>query len=135
MPGAGAVESQTPVWQTGGGDRCYVVSASDAGTLSIRVTVDAGTVWAALLANGAPCVLPGGTTPLGMAPQVGRTSRWRRRVRTRWWFAPNSATTGTVALSVPAASYDARSTWGNRTTIARLVAGYSGVKVESWQLN
>jgi hypothetical protein len=135
VPGAGAVESQAPAWQTGGGDRCYTVVATDAGTLSMRVAVDAGTVSADLLADGDPCVLPAGATPLGTAPSVGQdfaigsAGTYQVVVRT------DTATTGSIALSVPAASYDVRSTNGARSTEARIVAGASGVRVESWQLN
>ena len=47
----------------------------------------------------------------------------------------DAATTGVIQLSVPAASYDVRSISGSRSLVARLVAGYSGVRVDSWQLN
>ena len=47
----------------------------------------------------------------------------------------DTATTGSIALSVPAASYDVQAVIGARSIVARLVAGYSGVRVDSWQLN
>jgi hypothetical protein len=134
VPGAGAVEGLAPAWQAGGGDRCYGVSTSEGGTLSVQTTVDAGMIWAALLPQGAPCVLPGGTQPLGALQgsvdfSLGGPGTYQIVLRT------DAATTGSIAMSVPAASYDVRSTSGSNTTVARLVAGYSGVRVESWQLN
>ena len=38
VTGAGAVEAVSPSWQSGGGDKCYPISVSDAGTLSARIT-------------------------------------------------------------------------------------------------
>jgi hypothetical protein len=50
-------------------------------------------------------------------------------------ISTDTATSGTVELSVPAATYEVRSIIGSRSAVARLVAGYSGVRVSSWQLN
>ena len=102
--------------------------------MSVQAAVDAGTIWAALLPQGAPCVLPGGTQPLGTVQGAADFSlagpgTYQVVLRT------DAATTGTIAMSVPAASYDVRSISGANTTVARLVAGYSGVRVESWQLH
>ncbi len=135
VSGEAAVEAQAPAWQSGGGDKCYTVSASEAGTLSARITVDAGQVWLALLADGAPCVKPGGLTPAGTAPQVGADFTLASAGTYQLLVSTDTATTGTVQLSVPAATYEVRSTTGSRSTVARLVAGYSGVRVASWQLN
>jgi hypothetical protein len=135
VPAAGAVEAATPAWQGGGGDRCYSLSIAEPGTLSARISVDAGQVWAELLNQSDPCVLGGSVTALGLAPEVGvdfavtAPGTYRLLVRT------DAATAGSIVLSVPAASYDVQATNGSRSLIARLVAGYSGVRVESWQLN
>jgi len=132
---AGAVERQDPPWQSGGGDQCYAFSAAEAGTLSARVAIDAGQLWAALLPAAAPCTLPPGTEALfGASPfqadlTLPAAGSYQLLLRT------DAATTGSIELSVPAATYEARSTIGARNVVARLVAGYSGVRVASWQLN
>jgi hypothetical protein len=132
---AGAVETQAPAWQTGGGDKCYPFSAAEPGTLSARIDVDAGQVWAALLSSTDPCVLPGGTPPLGGAPQVATDFTMSAAGSYQLLIRTDAASIGTITLSVPAASYDVRSIIGSRSVVARLVAGFSGVRVDSWQLN
>jgi hypothetical protein len=135
VAGETAVEAQAPPWQSGGGDKCYTVSASEAGTLSAQITVDAGQVWLALLADGAPCVKPGGLGSLGSAPRVSADFTLASAGAYQLLVSTDAATAGTVELSVPAATYEVRSIIGSRSTIARLVAGYSGVRVASWQPN
>jgi hypothetical protein len=135
VAGGGAVEATSPAWQGGGGDRCYGVSASDAGTLSIRVTVDSGAVWAALLPAGAPCVRPSGLAALSGSSPYGADFTLGAAGDYQVLVGASTATTGTLAMSIPAATYDVQSTVGARTTVAWLVAGYSGVRVVSWQLN
>ena len=135
VTGAGAVEAAAPTWQSGGGDKCYTVSASDAGTLSARINVDAGQVWAQLLSSAAPCALVGSPAALGSAPQVGVDFPLASAGTYKLLIRTNTATTGSIALSVPAATYEVRSTNGTRSVVARLVAGYSGLRVASWQLN
>jgi hypothetical protein len=130
--GAGAVEAQSPAWQGGGGVTCYSFSASEAGTLSVRVTVPSGPVTAALLAAAAACTVPGGA-PAGGSPFGADFSL--PAAGTYQLLLSTTAATGTIQMSVPAATYDVRSVVGSRSVIARLVAGYSGVKVASWQLN
>ena len=135
IPAAGGVEVQSPAWQSGGGDKCYAFSASEAGTLSARITVDAGQAWVALLPAAAACSLPPGSEALfGSSPyradfDLAAPGAWQLLVST------DAASTGTIELSVPAATYEARSMAGSRSTVARLVAGYSGVRIISWQLN
>ena len=132
VSGAGAVEAQSPAWQGGGGVKCYTFSASDAGTLSVRVTVPSGTVTAALLAAAASCSVPGGapsgTSPFGADFTLPAAGTYQLLLST-------TAATGAIQMSVPAATYEVRSLVGSRNVIARLVAGYSGVRVASWQLN
>lgn len=135
VAGTGAVEAQQPVWQGGGGDQCYTFSAADAGTLSARVTVDSGQVWMALLAVGSPCVRPPGQQPLSGASPYGADFALTSAGTYQLLVGVSTATTGTVSMSVPAATYEVRSVVGSRSVIARLAAGYSGVKVASWQLN
>jgi len=135
VSGESAVEAQSPAWQSGGGDRCYTFSASDPGTLSARITVDAGQVWATVLPAAAPCVLPGGLSPLGSAPQVGADFSLSAAGSYQLLVSTDSATTGTIQLSVPAATYEVRSIVDSRNVVARIVAGYSGVRVTSWRLN
>jgi hypothetical protein len=135
--GAGAVEAQTPAWQGGGGVKCYAFSASEAGTLSVRVTVPSvtvpsGTVTAALLPAAASCALPGGApaggSPFGADFPLPAAGAYQLLLST-------TASSGTIQMSVPAATYEVRSAVGSRNVVARLVAGYSGVRVASWQLN
>jgi hypothetical protein len=132
VTGAGAVEAQAPAWQGGGGVKCYSFSASEAGTLSVRVTVPSGTVTAALLSGVASCTLPGGSpssgSPFGADFALPSAGAYQLLLST-------TASTGTIQMSVPAATYEVRSVMGSRSVIARLVAGYSGVRVASWQLN
>ncbi len=135
MPGLGAVEGRTLAWQAGGGTKCYPISASDAGTLSARIGVDAGQVWSVLLAGVAPCVLPPLTPTLGVAPQVQVDLTVAAAGSYQILIATDAATSGTVSLSVPAATYEVQSTVGARNVVARIVAGYAGVRMESWQLN
>jgi hypothetical protein len=132
---AGAVVAAAPAWQSGGGDQCYPIDVAEDGTLSARITVDAGQVWTALLASGAPCVLPGGTPVLGSAPQVGADfsvtsgNSYQLLVRT------DAATTGSLQLSIPARTYEVRSVIGSRNVVARIIASYDGIRIDSWQLN
>ena len=133
VSGAGAVEAQNPAWQGGGGVQCYSFQASDAGTLSARITVPSGTVTAAVIAGAASCAVPGGAQPSGTSPfgadfTLASAGDYQLVLST-------TAVTGTLQLSVPAATYEIRSVVGSRNVIARLVAGYSGVRVASWQLN
>lgn len=135
VAGAGAVELQEPAWQTGGGDQCYTFSASDAGTASALVTVDAGQVWVALLPDGASCTRPVGLGPLSGSSPYGADVALASAGTYQLLVGVDTATTGTISMTVPAATYEVRSVVGSRNVVARLVAGYSGVRVDSWQLN
>ena len=134
VAGAGAVETQNPTWISGGGLKCYPFTASDAGTLSARITVASGTAQVALIAAAAACGVPGGTpvlsagSPYGADFSLATAGSYQLVVVT-------TASTGTLQLSVPAATYEVRSVVGSRSVFARLVAGSSGVRVASWQLN
>lgn len=133
VKGAGAVETQSPAWQ-GSGVQCYTFSASEAGTLSVRITGPSGTVTAALLAGGVSCALSGGATELGGASPYGADFPLASAGDYQLLLS-TTAPVGTIQMSVPAATYEVRSVVGSRNVIARLVAGYSGVRVASWQLN
>ena len=135
VAGSGAVEAQSPAWQGGGGDKCYPVSASDAGTLSARVTVNAGQVWVALLASGAACARPGGLAALSGGSPYAADLTLAAAGDYQVLVGVDSASSGTLAMSVPAATYEVQSSVGPRSSVARLVAGYSGLRVVSWQLN
>ncbi|MEX2247769.1 MAG: hypothetical protein WEC75_13910 [Dehalococcoidia bacterium] len=134
VPAAGGVEARSPAWQGGGGDQCYTFQASEAGTFSARISVDSGQVWALLLADGASCdrgsaqPLPGGS-PYGADFALPAAGTYQLLV------GVDTATSGTLQLSVPAATYEVRSVAGSRNVIARLIAGYTGVRAASWQLN
>jgi hypothetical protein len=135
IAGAGAVEGQAPGWLSGGGDQCYSLSAAESGMLSARVSVDSGQVRLALLPIGAPCVRPAGLPALLGSSPFGADFALPAAGSYQLLVGVDTATTGTVSLSVPAATYEVRSVIGSRNVVARLVAGYSGVKVASWQLN
>jgi hypothetical protein len=134
VPGAGAVESQQPEWTGSSGDTCYVVQASESGTLSVRLTTDAGEVWLALLDDADPCVRPPGGGLTGGSP-YGADFDLPAAGTYQLLVGIDTPDTGTIDLSVPAATYEVRSTIGQRNTVARLIAGYSGLRVVSWQLN
>ncbi len=134
VAGAGAVEAQTPVWNSGALLECYDVQASDAGTLSARITTSSGQVRATLLPGVASCPSGPLAPPFASSPYqadftLASAGTYKLVIET------DVATTGTITLSVPAATYEVASTVGSRSSVARLVAGYSGLKVASWQLN
>jgi len=131
--GAGAFERIAPAWQ-GGGDECYTVPASEAGTLSVRAEVDSGQMWMELLAGGAPCTRTVALPPLAGASPYGADFALSAAGEYQVLIGTDTATTGTVEMSVPAATYEVRSVVGARSVVARLVAGYDGVRVASWQL-
>ena len=131
----GAVDSKSPSWQSGGGDKCYAFSASEAGTMSARISVDSGQVWAAVLPGAASCTRPGGLQPLWGASPYGADFTLAAAGSYQLLIGTDTATTGTISLSIPAATYEVRSIIGSRNVVARLVAGYGGVRVASWQLN
>jgi hypothetical protein len=135
VAGAGAVESQVPAWISGAGDQCYTFSASEAGTVSARINVDGGHVWAALLNAADPCTRPAGLQPLSGSSPFGADVLLATPGTFKLLIGRDAATTGTIELSVPAATYEVRSVVGSRSVTARIVAGYSGVRIDSWQLN
>lgn len=134
VAGAGAFERIAPAWQ-GGGDECYAVSASEAGTLSVRAEVDSGQMWMELLPGGAPCTRTVGLPPLAGSSPFGADFTLPNAGDYQVLVGTDTATTGSVEMSVPAATYEVRSVVGARNVVARLVAGYNGVRVASWQLN
>jgi hypothetical protein len=135
VAGAGSVELQAPAWQGGGGDQCYTFSAADAGLLSARITVDSGQLWVALLTNGASCTRPVGLGALSGASPYQADITLPSAGTYQLLVGVDTATTGSISMTVPAATYEVRSVSGARSAVARLVAGYSGVRVDSWQLN
>jgi hypothetical protein len=135
VAGAGAVEVQAPAWQGGGGDRCYAFQASEAGIVSAHITVDSGQVWAALLPAAAACTRPPGLGALSGSSPYGADFSLPAPGAYQLLVGVDTATTGEIEMTVPAATYEARSLSGARSVIARLVAGYTGVRVDSWQLN
>lgn len=132
---AGAVTASAPAWQSGGGDKCYPLQVAEDGTLSARIDVDAGQVWVALIAGGSPCVLPGGTPVLGSAPQVGADFAVTSGTSYQLLVRTDAATTGAIQLSIPARTYEVRSVVGPRNVVARIIAFFGGIRIDSWQLN
>lgn len=135
VPGEGAVELQEPAWNYAGPDTCIEFSAAEPGTVSIRLTTSASEVWMAVLPETAPCSRPAiypvwGSSPFSIDAPLPAAGTYKLYVGID--AAPASAS---IEMSVPAATYEVRSTEGSRETIARIIAGYAGVKVASWQLN
>ncbi len=135
VAGAGAIETQTPAWQNGGGVQCYTFTASDAGRLSVRITVPSGTVAAAVLPSAASCTPPGGLAALPGGSPFGADFTLATAGTYKLLLDTTAAAGGSITMNVPAATYEVLSVVGNRNSTARLVAGASGVKVASWQLN
>jgi hypothetical protein len=134
VAGAGAVEAQSPVWNSGALIECYAVQSSDAGTLSARITVNSGQVRAAVISGAASCPGTSLAQPFDSSPYqadfaLASAGTYKLAVET------SVSATGSISLSVPAATYEVTSTIGSRSAVARLVAGYSGMRVASWQLN
>jgi hypothetical protein len=135
VPAAGAVEGQSPTWTIGGSDVCYAFSASDAGTLSVKVTATMAQMWLAVLPSGASCTRPAGLAALTDSGSFKSDFTLAAAGNYQLLVGVSSGVAGTIAMSVPAATYEVRSTVGARNVTARLIAGYNGLKVASWQLN
>jgi hypothetical protein len=133
--GAGASESITPTWQSGGGEKCYPFTTTDAGLIFAVVDTGATTVYVTLLSESASCVKPGGLGPLsGTSPytvQFGPEAAGSYQILVE--TVP--ATTGTLTINYPIASYDLRSQRDGRTITARATAGTNAVTIISWQLD
>jgi len=134
VAGAGNVEAQQPAWTYAGPDTCYTFSASEAGVLSVRVTTGASEVWVALLDDTDPCARPAGPALPGGSP-FGADFTIASPGTYQVLIGIDAPAAGTLEMSVPAATYEVRSVAGGRDTTARIIAGYSGVRVTSWQLN
>jgi hypothetical protein len=132
---AGAAESITPTWQSGAGEKCYPFTTTDAGLIFAVVDTDSTTVYVTLLSESASCVKPGGLGALsGTSPytvQFGPepAGSYQMLVET----VP--ATTGTLTIDCPIASYDLRSQRDGRTITARATASTNAVTIISWQLD
>jgi hypothetical protein len=98
------------------------------------MTTDAPAVWMAVLDSTDPCVRPAGG-PLPGGPPFGADFDLPAAGTYQLVVGIDAPATGSLELSVPAATYEARSTLGTRQTIARIIAGYAGVRIASWQLN
>jgi hypothetical protein len=133
--GAGASESITPAWQSGGGEKCYPFTTTDAGLIFAVVESDANNVWVTMLSESASCVKPVGLAPLGgtspYTVQFGSepAGSYQMLVQT----APPSS--GTLTINYPIASYDLRSERDGRSITSRATASTNAVTIISWQLD
>jgi hypothetical protein len=132
--GAGASETITPAWQSGGGAKCYGFTSTDSGSIFAVVETDATTVWVTLLAGGASCVRPGGLPPLGGASPY--TLQFSGQPAGSYQVLVQTAppASGTLTINYPVASYDLQSQRDGRTITARATASTNAVSVISWQV-
>ncbi len=134
VPGAGASETIIPAWQSGAGEKCYPLTSTEDGSIFAIIETDASSLWGTLLSGSASCVKPGGLSPLsGSSPYALEfTSQPAGSYQMLVETAP--ASSGTLTINYPAASYDLRSQRDGRTITVRTAAGTDAVSVISWQL-
>jgi hypothetical protein len=129
VAGAGAVHTTSPAWLGGAGVQCYAVESSEDGDLFALIDSPATTVEGAIrtscdgtglpvLGNGPPYQVQELAAPAGTYQLVVRTS---------------PASTGSVSITFPAASYDLRAERAGHTVTVRASASTNGVEVISWQ--
>jgi hypothetical protein len=135
VSGVGASETITPTWQSGDGEKCYPFTTTDAGLIfAVVETTDADSVWVTLLSESASCVKPGGLEPLsGTSPytvQFGSEPAGSYQILVE----TDPASSGTLTIIYPIASYDLRSERDGRTITTRATASTNAVTIISWQL-
>jgi len=135
VSGVGAAETITPTWQTGTGEKCYPLTSTDSGFIFAVVETDASDVWVTLLSESASCVKPGGLEPLGgtspYTVQFGSEPAGSYQVLVE----TDPASSGTLTIIYPIASYDLRSERDGRSITARATASTNAVTIISWQLD
>ncbi len=135
VSGVGAAETITPAWQSGGGAKCYPLSSTDSGFIFAVVETDADDVWVALLSESASCVKPdglaalGGTSPYTVQFDSEPAGSYQVLVET------DPASSGTLTINYPIASYDLRSERDGRGITARATASTNAVTIISWQVD
>lgn len=134
VSGAGASETMTPTWQSGGGAKCYPLTFTASGSIFAVITTDASTVRADLLSASASCTNPGGPPLSGASPYtVQFTGQLAGSYQVVVQTSPPSS--GTLTINYPIASYDLRSQRDGRTITARATASTNAVTIISWQLD
>ena len=135
VPGAGASETITPTWQSGTGAKCYPLTSSDSGFIFAVVETDASDVWVALLSGSASCVKPGGLSPLGGTSPYTVQFASEPAGSYQVLVETDPASSGTLTINYPIASYDLRSERDGRSITTRATASTNAVTIISWQLD
>jgi hypothetical protein len=137
VSGAGASETITPTWQSGGGAKCYPLTSTDSGSIFVMLALDpdASNVWVTLLSESASCVKPGGLEALGGTSPY--TVEFAGQPAGSYQVLVETAPpgSGSVTINYPVASYDLRSERDGRAITVRATASPNAVKVISWQLD
>lgn len=128
---AGASETVTPTWQSGGGAKCYPLTSTDSGSVFVVIESDANTVRADLRSSCTGGGLPdlSGSSPYTVEFPGQPAGTHQVVVQT---VPPSS---GTLTINYPIASYDLRSQRDGRTITARATASTDAVTIVSWQLD
>lgn len=132
VSGAGASETITPTWQSGGGRKCYPFTSTDSGPVFVVIETDASTVRADLrsgCSGGGGLPTLGGSSPYTLEFPGQPAGTRQIVVRT---IPPSS---GTLTINYPVASYDLRSERDGRSITVRATAGSNDVAIVSWQLD
>ncbi|MCH8919196.1 MAG: hypothetical protein IIA23_00610 [Chloroflexi bacterium] len=129
--GAGASETITPAWQSGGGPQCYPLTSTDSGSVFVIIETAASTVRADLRSSCTGGSLPDliGASPYTLEFPGQPAGTYQVVVQT---VPPTS---GTLTINYPIVSYDLRSQRDGRTITARATASTNAVTIISWQLD
>ncbi len=131
VSGVGASETITPAWQSGDGAKCYPFTSTDGGSVFVVIETAASTVRADLRSTcprGGPPDLSG-SSPYTLEFPGQPAGTQEVEVET----VP--ASSGTLTINYPIASYDLRSERDGRTITVRATASANAVTVISWQLD
>ena len=131
VSGAGASETITPTWQSGGGAKCYPLTSTDSGSVFVVIETAASTVRADLRSSCTSGSLPtlSGSSPYTLQFAGQSAGTLQVVVQT---VPPSS---GTLTINFPIASYDLRSQRDGRTISVRATASTNATAIISWQLD
>ena len=131
VSGAGASETITPTWQSGGGPKCYPLTSTDSGSVFVVIETAAATVRADLRSSCTGAGLPdlSGSAPYALQFTGQPAGTHQVVIQT---VPPD---TGTLTINYPVASYDLRSQRDGRTITSRATASANAVTIISWQLD
>jgi hypothetical protein len=135
VSGVGASETITPAWQSGGGAKCYPLTSTDSGFIFAVVESEADDVWVTLLSESAGCVKPGGLGALGGSSPYTVQFDGEAAGSYQVLVETDPASSGTLTINYPVASYDLRSERDGRGITARATASTNAVTIISWQVD